>query len=46
MNESGVLCPACKKADALVDARTPTALVLRCPACGYLWRAEQLASKV
>ena len=48
MNEpkhTGRECPACKKPAGMIEAVTPNEMVLRCPACGHLWKAAEPKEK-
>ena len=42
---TGLWCPACKKLVAVIEAVTPRVMVLRCPACGHLWKAAEPKEK-
>ena len=33
--------PACHEAVAMVEAYEPTKVIMRCPACGHIWRDRE-----
>jgi hypothetical protein len=38
---TGLVCPEYKRPVAVIENRTPTALVFQWPSCGYRWSAEE-----
>jgi hypothetical protein len=44
LKHTGLLCPACKKPAAVIEAVTPSMMVLRGPGCGHLGKAEAPAA--
>ena len=42
---TGLLCPSCGKHVALIDDAQPPVIVMRCPSCCYLWKAEEPGTK-
>jgi predicted RNA-binding Zn-ribbon protein involved in translation (DUF1610 family) len=39
--KTGLVCQACQEPVAMVEAYEPTKVVMRCPACGHIWRTEK-----
>ena len=42
---TGLWCPSCRDAVAVVEAYERPRLVLRCIACGHIWAAEEAGEK-
>jgi len=38
---TGLRCLSCRKDVAVVEANSPPVIVMRCPACGHLWKAAE-----
>jgi uncharacterized C2H2 Zn-finger protein len=38
---TGLRCPACGMDVTLIDDGEPPVMVMHCPSCGHLWKAEE-----
>jgi hypothetical protein len=38
---TGLVCPQCRQAVALIENRLPRTLVFWCPGCGFRWSADE-----